>query len=102
MAAQVPGSVPLHRLYNPNTGDHFYTTSDSERDSAASNSGYQIEADIGFVYDPPVDGSRRDREVDSPRPFDAVIRACIEETFRQARVPPFPGGPINVGKTLAP
>jgi hypothetical protein len=41
-------------------------------------------------------------EVDNPQPFDAVIGACIAETFRQARVPPFLGGPIKVGKTLAP
>jgi hypothetical protein len=29
-------AVPIHRLYNPNSGEHFYTASDAERDGLVS------------------------------------------------------------------
>lgn len=32
---QINGSVPLYRLYNPGTRDHFYTTSDTKKYSGA-------------------------------------------------------------------
>jgi Repeat of unknown function (DUF5648) len=31
--------------------DHFYTTSDAERNNAIANSAYQSEAEACFVYD---------------------------------------------------
>jgi hypothetical protein len=49
----VPGAVPLYRLYrhipgNPANGDHMYTTSAAERDSATAN-GYQMEVIEAYV-----------------------------------------------------
>lgn len=34
---------PLYRLVNPKVGDHFYTTSASERDNAVARDGYTYE-----------------------------------------------------------
>ncbi|SRR6266567_3013834 len=42
--------VPLFRLYNAGTGDHFYTISASERDYAVSEAGYNDEGTACFVY----------------------------------------------------
>ena len=36
MAADWGGTQPMHRLYNPNSGEHFYTASDHERDHLVS------------------------------------------------------------------
>ena len=36
MAADWKGTQPMHRLYNPNSGEHFYTGSDAERDHLVS------------------------------------------------------------------
>jgi hypothetical protein len=47
--ATAAGFVPLHRLFNGASGDHFYTTSDQERNSAVANSGYQSEGEACFV-----------------------------------------------------
>jgi len=44
---QAAGTVPLHRLFNPTSGDHFYTTDDKERNNAA---GYNSEGDACFVF----------------------------------------------------
>lgn len=33
IAFHAGGSVPVYRLYNPNNGDHVFTTSASEKDS---------------------------------------------------------------------
>lgn len=43
------GAVPLYRLAHRSNGDHFYTTSESERDSAIG-SGYILESTIGYVW----------------------------------------------------
>ncbi|MDC0718786.1 hypothetical protein [Nannocystis bainbridge] len=45
------GAVPLFRLYGK--GDHFYTTSEGERDSAVAMFGYQYEAVAGYVWTGP-------------------------------------------------
>lgn len=37
------GFEPYYRLYKPSTGDHFYTTSTSERDKAVKSYGYRNE-----------------------------------------------------------
>ena len=43
-------TTPLLRLYNPATGDHLYTTSMAERDSAIAKSGYVNEGVTCHVY----------------------------------------------------
>lgn len=45
------GRVALYRLFNPNSGDHFYTTSEFERDNAWTNLGYVKEGIACFVFD---------------------------------------------------
>ena len=37
----------VYRMYNPNSGEHFYTKDKAERDSLV-NSGWTYEADSGF------------------------------------------------------
>jgi hypothetical protein len=42
------GAVPLFRLYHSG-GDHLYTVSEAERDSAV-RSGYSLEGTVGYVW----------------------------------------------------
>lgn len=42
------GAIPLYRL-NGNM-EHFYTTSEAERDNAVNNLGYLFEGQVGFVW----------------------------------------------------
>src|SRR5262249_5611002 len=49
-AAQAAGTTALYRLFNPTSGDHFYTTSAAERDSAVASFGYQNEGIAGYVF----------------------------------------------------
>ncbi len=42
VASGTTNHISLHRLYSPSTGDHFYTTSDTERDFAIS---------IGYTFE---------------------------------------------------
>lgn len=49
-APVIPGTTRLYRLYNPRTGDHFYTTSAIERDNAIAMYGYQDERTECFVF----------------------------------------------------
>ena len=44
------GAVPLYRLNKSSIGDHFYTTSATERDSAVAQSGYQYEGIAAYVW----------------------------------------------------
>ncbi|WP_159723295.1 NlpC/P60 family protein [Enterococcus sp. CSURQ0835] len=37
-----PKAGPMHRLYNPNSGEHFYTSTDAERDNLTGQ-GWQLE-----------------------------------------------------------
>lgn len=46
------GAVPLYRLYLARSGDHFYTTSASERASAMA-SGYEDRGVLGYVWGAP-------------------------------------------------
>lgn len=51
--AQPPGTVRWHRLYlGGKQHNHFYTTSDSERDGASQKFGYKKEGTACFVYPP--------------------------------------------------
>jgi hypothetical protein len=43
------GRIPLFRLYNPTSADHFYTTDPAERDSAKASSGYVDEGTACWV-----------------------------------------------------
>ena len=52
-AAPTCGSTPLFRLYSGAAGDHFYTTSAAERDSAVAVSGYSYENVEGHVWSTP-------------------------------------------------
>lgn len=45
----IPGSSPLHRLYNPNGGQHYLTTSDGDRDFLITQ-GWNLEPDQGFLF----------------------------------------------------
>ena len=44
--------VPLFRLYNSETGYHFYTTSEKEALNAALKLGYKDEGIICYVIEP--------------------------------------------------
>ncbi|MCB2188336.1 MAG: hypothetical protein KQJ78_18100 [Deltaproteobacteria bacterium] len=43
------GNNPLHRLYNPNAGRHYYTFSNAERDSLVAL-GWSFERDEGYIF----------------------------------------------------
>lgn len=47
--APASNGTPLYRLYNGASGDHFYTTSASERDIAVVRSGYAYEGIAAYV-----------------------------------------------------
>jgi hypothetical protein len=46
---ELSGTTPLYRLYNRSNGDHFYTISSSERQSAL-NTGWVSEGVSGYGY----------------------------------------------------
>jgi hypothetical protein len=46
---QAPGTIPLHRLLNPGTGDHLYTTSETERRNVAA-AGWVYEGVSAYVW----------------------------------------------------
>lgn len=43
--------VPLFRLYQPYTGDHFYTIDAAERDAALASGSYVYEGMAGWAFD---------------------------------------------------
>jgi hypothetical protein len=49
-AASAPGTIPLYRLLNRTTGDHFYTASAAERDAAVAQHGYTDEGTACAVF----------------------------------------------------
>ena len=49
---QVPGTVPVYRLFYGPTGDHLYVASIVERDNAVA-AGYNFEGIVGAAYDTP-------------------------------------------------
>lgn len=50
---QICGSTALYRLYSGTAGNHFYTTSATERDRAVSEYGYRYESVAGYVWKAP-------------------------------------------------
>ncbi|OKO71247.1 hypothetical protein [Bradyrhizobium sp. AS23.2] len=70
-STQLPGTVPLYRLYSKKRIDHYYTASPRERDSAEFNDGYELEGVIGYVWEKPtVLGQKQtpQREIDCDNP----------------------------------
>jgi len=53
-----PVRIALYRLLNPNSGDHFYTTSAAERDNAVSSFGYRSEGTACYVYNAQISTTR--------------------------------------------
>jgi hypothetical protein len=49
-AEPVCGSSPLYRVFEPVSGDHFYTVSLAERDNAIALYGYQDQGIAGYVW----------------------------------------------------
>lgn len=47
------GAIPLYRLYNAASSEHFYTTSAGERDNAVAMYGYVYESVAGNVWPAP-------------------------------------------------
>ncbi|KAJ3557536.1 hypothetical protein NP233_g11714 [Leucocoprinus birnbaumii] len=46
---RICGAIPLYRLYNEATHDHFYTSNKQERDSVIASGGYKSEGITGYV-----------------------------------------------------
>ncbi|MFA5992581.1 MAG: hypothetical protein WC796_02670 [Candidatus Pacearchaeota archaeon] len=44
-------TVPFYRTYNPSTGDHFYTMSETEKNNAVANYGYSDEGIAAYIFD---------------------------------------------------
>lgn len=49
VATPLPGAVPMHRLYNPNLGTHYYTLDTNERDFLVTH-GWRFEKDEGYMF----------------------------------------------------
>lgn len=49
LTSYVAGSAPVHRMYNPNNGQHYFTYRDAERDFLVA-AGWNYEKDEGFIY----------------------------------------------------
>lgn len=47
------GAIPLYRLYSEADGNHFFTTSEPERNNARDNLGYLDEGIAGYVWQTP-------------------------------------------------
>ena len=47
------GATPLYRLYKPEASNHFYTTSDAERNNAINSLGYLDEGILGYIWNAP-------------------------------------------------
>ncbi|MBI5759636.1 MAG: hypothetical protein HZA46_14045, partial [Planctomycetales bacterium] len=56
VTTQLGGTAPLHRIYIPVTGAHYYTTNDTER-NFLRDIGNVVEPDMGFVYSTQVVGT---------------------------------------------
>ncbi|KAJ7478071.1 hypothetical protein B0H11DRAFT_2029209 [Mycena galericulata] len=47
---QLGPTAPFYRLSNTQSGDHFYTMSESERDMASASGGYTQEGVAAYIY----------------------------------------------------
>jgi hypothetical protein len=56
-AVKILQTVPLYRLLKTGTGNHFYTTSATERDNAVNHLGFKYEGIAGYVFSTQVTGS---------------------------------------------
>ena len=56
-AVKILHTVPLYRLLKTGTGNHFYTTSATERDHAVNHLGFKYEGIAGYVFSTQVTGS---------------------------------------------
>jgi hypothetical protein len=60
ITTQLSGTAPLHRIYVPSTGAHYYTFNDAERDALVASGGggsFIAEPDMGFIYTTQVPGT---------------------------------------------
>ena len=80
-APSVPSgtTIPLFRLLNPKTGDHLYTTSVSERDSAIASFGYQSEGIAGYVFDSQAPGTTPLFRLLNPKTGDHFYTTSVSE-----------------------
>jgi hypothetical protein len=75
-----PGTtIPLFRLLNSKTGDHLYTTSVSERDSAIASFGYQSEGIAGYVFDSQAPGTTPLFRLLNPKTGDHFYTTSVSE-----------------------
>ncbi|MCB2186251.1 MAG: VCBS repeat-containing protein [Deltaproteobacteria bacterium] len=56
MGSNLAGTAALYRLYNPNSGKHYYTAKTSERDALVA-AGWRFERVEGYIYTTQVVGS---------------------------------------------
>ena len=68
-------TVPMYRLYNPNSGEHFYTGSIEERDNLVT-AGWHYE---GIAWNAPVSGGTPIHRVFNPNSGDHHYTASQEE-----------------------
>lgn len=53
----VAARLPIYKLWNSTTSDHYYTTSTSNRDTAISDAGYSFQNIAGYLYQYPEPGA---------------------------------------------
>ena len=68
----VPGSVALYRLWSKTFTDHFYTTSETERDAAIAGGKYDFEGITAWVFPTQACGSV---------PLYRLVNEVIEDHF---------------------
>ncbi|MBI5759267.1 MAG: hypothetical protein HZA46_12180, partial [Planctomycetales bacterium] len=49
LASDDEGAQPIHRLYNPNNGQHYFTLDNNERDFL-DRVGWNVEPDMGYAF----------------------------------------------------
>jgi hypothetical protein len=72
-SSQLPGTVPLRRLFDPEAPDHLFTTSASERDYAVGL-GYVDEGIAGYVWDESGFAEAESERVPIHRAYQAVAQ----------------------------
>ena len=108
-STQLPNTVPLYRLFNPQNGDHFYTASASEGDNAVRQYGYRNEPTACFVLSAQVGGSvpffrflkTTDPAQPSMPPTPRKAQLQFTNTWLQPTAFPTPGQPFSVQFSFA-